>query len=102
MHGAAAKACVVFVIKTGVESRREVPCVHAAPLCQTPCLSVQVIMLTWSYCAAWLTDPGEVPVAWHPFPDDAVSSSGLHESCLAVETSVGGVNSRGVTGRARC
>lgn len=30
-------------------------------------------MLTWSYFAALLTDPGEVPIGWHPFPDDAVS-----------------------------
>lgn len=32
----------------------------------------QVAMLTWAYFAALLTDPGEVPVGWHPFPDDAV------------------------------
>lgn len=30
-------------------------------------------MVTWSYFAALLTDPGEVPIGWHPFPDDAVS-----------------------------
>lgn len=34
---------------------------------------VQVAMLTWAYFAALATDPGEVPVGWHPFPDDAVS-----------------------------
>lgn len=36
------------------------------------CVTVQVAMLTWSYFAALITDPGEVPIGWHPFPDDAV------------------------------
>lgn len=36
-------------------------------------------MLTWSYFAALLTDPGEVPIGWHPFPDDAVSLAVAHK-----------------------
>jgi len=35
-------------------------------------VGLQVVMLTWAYFAALLTDPGEVPAGWHPFPDDAV------------------------------
>jgi hypothetical protein len=56
-------------------------------------LLLQVAMLTWSYFAALITDPGEVPIGWHPFPDDAVRSSARSSSCtrtllLTVHTSV--------------
>ena len=30
-------------------------------------------MLLWSYFAAALTDPGRVPLGWHPFEDDAAA-----------------------------
>jgi hypothetical protein len=38
-----------------------------------PACHPQAIMLTWCYLAAVLVDPGQVPLGWHPFPDDAVS-----------------------------
>lgn len=31
--------------------------------------SVLIFMLLWSYFTTVLTDPGRVPVGWHPFPD---------------------------------
>jgi hypothetical protein len=34
-------------------------------------------MLTWAYFAALLTDPGGVPVGWHPFSDDATAAREL-------------------------
>lgn len=76
--------------------------------CQPPML-LQVAMLTWSYFAALLTDPGEVPVGWHPFPDDAVrqlltAGSGArihmqssHQMLLAGRTAVVGMLSGSIT-----
>eukprot|EP00879_Flechtneria_rotunda_P021321 GHRR01022471.1.p1 GENE.GHRR01022471.1~~GHRR01022471.1.p1 ORF type:complete len:240 (+),score=51.03 GHRR01022471.1:886-1605(+) len=34
-------------------------------------------MLTWSYFAAVVTDPGQVAAGWHPFPDDATAAREL-------------------------
>lgn len=28
-----------------------------------------IFMLLWSYFTTVLTDPGRVPIGWHPFPD---------------------------------
>jgi len=50
--------------------------VHLSIVCMfTLLLILQILMIVWSYFAAVATDPGEVPLGWHPFSDDVVSTS---------------------------
>ena len=44
---------------------------HTAPVSMSVVL-LQVIMLLWSYFAAFLTEPGKVPAGWSPFASDEV------------------------------
>ena len=51
---------------------------HVWGLLATEFACLQSSMLTWSYLAAVLGDPGTVPHEWHPFSTDQVRSACDH------------------------